>query len=56
MIADTGYQGLQKLYKNTLLPIRRKRNTSLTKEEKKYNKELSKQRMLVEPTVGEAKI
>jgi len=56
IIADTGYQGLQKIHKNGLTPIRRKRNASLTKEQKLYNKELSKQRMLVENIIREIKI
>lgn len=57
MIADTGYLGLQKLHSNTLLPIRRKRGQlKLTKEQKAYNKEVSKQRMLVENVIREVKI
>ena len=56
LIADTGYQGLQKIHKNTLLPLKRKRNQLLTKEQKLYNKEVSKQRMLVENIIGKVKI
>ena len=56
MIVDTGYQGLKKIYQNSKIPIRRKRNKPLTKEEKQYNKKLSKQRMLVENVIRSVKI
>lgn len=56
MIADTGYQGLKKIHKNSLTPIRKKKNIPLTKEQKRQNRELSKQRMLVENVIREVKI
>ena len=56
MIVDTGYQGLKKIHQNSKIPIRKKRNKPLTKEEKQYNKKLSKQRMLVENVIRSVKI
>ena len=51
VIADTGYQGLQKIQKNTKLPHKRKKNQPLTKEQKQENKEISSKRMLVENVI-----
>ena len=35
LIVDSGYQGLQKIHSNTLLPKKKRKNKPLTKEEKK---------------------
>ena len=32
---DTGYQGIQKIHQNSNIPFKRKRNSILSKEEKK---------------------
>lgn len=48
LLADLGYQGLSGYHQNSEIPIKRKKNQSLTKEEKAYNKSLSKQRILIE--------
>ena len=48
LLADSGYQGLQKLHKNTTLPHKKKKGCSLTAEEKAHNKALSKQRIFIE--------
>lgn len=48
LLADLGYQGLLVYHKNSALPIKRKKNMSLTQEEKAFNKDLSKQRILIE--------
>ncbi len=45
---DSGYQGVDKFYKNTEVPIKKSKNRPLTKEDKKYNKELSKKRIFIE--------
>lgn len=55
LIADTGYQGLQKLHQNTLIPYKRRRNQPLTREQILYNKQLSSQRILVENVIGRLK-
>ncbi|BET38650.1 transposase family protein [Spiroplasma ixodetis] len=43
-----GYQGIQNIYKNTILPIKKTKNKKLTKQEKIYNKIISKIRIKVE--------
>jgi len=48
LLADSGYQGLQKLHKNTRLPIKKKKGEALTAEDKVHNKALSKQRIFIE--------
>lgn len=56
IIADTGYQGLQKLHQNTSLPYKRKKNQPLTKEQKFHNKQLSSKRILIENVIRCIKI
>ena len=56
LLADSGYQGLQKLHKNTTLPHKRKKGSSLTAEEKAHNKALSKQRIFIEHVNRRCKI
>ena len=48
MLADTGYQGIQKMHTQVNTPHKKKRNTPLTKEQKEYNHELSSKRIVVE--------
>jgi hypothetical protein len=55
-IADSGYQGLQKLEKNVLLPFKKSKNNPLTKEKKAFNKELSQLRVKVENKIAELKV
>ncbi|MBF0240985.1 MAG: transposase [Desulfamplus sp.] len=55
-IGDSGYQGIDKLYSNALIPIKKKKGKSLTKEERKYNRDLGKQRILIEHVNRRCKI
>ena len=50
---DLGYYGIKKDFPDlkTVLPIKKKRNTELTKKEKRYNKKHSRQRVIVEHTI-----
>lgn len=48
IIADKGYQGIQAIHSESEIPIKKKRNQGLRKEEKQHNRELSKRRMIVE--------
>lgn len=48
LLADLGYQGVSHLHKNSVLPIKRKKNTALTAEEKAFNKAHAKQRIVIE--------
>ena len=49
--ADTGYQGLAQLHANSLLPKKRSKNHPLSKQERKDNREISKQRIFVEHAI-----
>ena len=56
LLADSGYQGIKKIHKNTILPIKKKKGSSLTVEEKTHNKVLSKQRIFIENVNRRCKI
>jgi len=45
---DSGYQGVLELHSNAKTPIKRKKNSNLSKEEKAYNHSLSKERIFIE--------
>jgi len=46
--ADSGYQGILELHENSKTPIKKRKNKDLTDEEKRYNRELSRLRILIE--------
>ena len=54
-MADTGYQGINKIVKNSETPNKKSKNKELTREQKKENKELSSKRILVENVIGSLK-
>ena len=47
-VQDKGYQGLGKLHANSTIPVKASKNYSLTKAEKKLNREISKRRIYIE--------
>jgi len=49
--ADTGYLGLADLHSNSSLPKKRSKKHPLTKRERLENREIFRQRILVEHTV-----
>lgn len=49
--ADTGYLGLTNLHANSSLPKKRSKKHPLTKEERRENRKISRQRILVEHTI-----
>ena len=55
VLTDTGYLGLQKIHKKTLMPKKKSKNNPLTAEDKKRNRELSSQRILNEHVIGKIK-
>jgi IS5 family transposase len=55
LIADTGYQGINKIIKNSEIPHKKPKNKELTKDQKKENQELSQKRILVENVIGSLK-
>jgi hypothetical protein len=50
--ADTGFQGVMKLHKNSVIPKKRSKKNPLCKEDKKRNHEISSSRVLVENIIG----
>jgi transposase len=46
--ADTGYQGIQTLHKNSTIPKKKTKKNPLSKEDKRQNREISRQRIAVE--------
>lgn len=55
ILADSGFQGLQKQYENIHLPKKKPRGGELKEEEKAKNKELAKERVVVENAIGGVK-
>lgn len=47
-IADKGYQGLNKLHPNSILPYKKPRGKELTEQQKQANRELAKERICIE--------
>ena len=45
---DSGYQGIQKIHANSELPQKRSKKNPLSPQDKKRNKEISSQRVIVE--------
>jgi len=55
-LADSGYQGLDKLHARTEIPFKATKNKPLDKEDKAYNRALSRIRVKVENVLRELKI
>jgi hypothetical protein len=53
--ADTGYQGIHKFHKNSVLPRKRTKKRPLTKEDKAFNHIVSSGRVLNEHIIGHIK-
>ena len=53
---DLGYQGIQKLHDNVCLPHKKPKGGALTSEQKKQNKQLSKERIFIEHVNRRCKI
>lgn len=47
-ILDSGYTGIDKIHKNSLVPRKSSKNHPLTDEDKAYNHEISRQRIRIE--------
>jgi IS5 family transposase len=47
-LADKGYQGIQKIHQNSRIPDKKKRNKKLDTEQKRYNRQLASERIIIE--------
>jgi hypothetical protein len=54
--ADSGYQGLDKLHAKTEIPFKASKNKPLDKEDKVYNRALSRIRIKIENVLGQIKV
>ncbi|AMW78937.1 transposase [Acinetobacter sp. TGL-Y2] len=55
ILADKGYQGIYIVYSNSLLSFKAKRRCKLDPELKRYNREINKRRIGIEPVFGSLK-
>lgn len=56
MLADLGFQGIVKYHENSRIPHKRAKKQQLTKEQKKFNRQLAKERIPIEHTNRKCKI
>jgi len=49
---DTGYQGIKKIHANSEHPIKRRKKQKLTRGQKHYNREISRERVTNEHVIG----
>lgn len=54
--ADSGFQGVQKLHANTILPVKGTKKVPLTKENKECNHDHSSVRIFVEHAIRRLKV
>jgi transposase len=56
VLADSGYQGLQKLHGKAQMPQKKPRKSELSEEQKQSNRELARRRVVVEYVIRSLKI
>ncbi len=56
LLADKGYQGIKEIHENSRTPIKKTKGNSLTEEQKKFNQQLAKERIVVEHVNRKLKI
>lgn len=55
-LADSGYQGLDKLHQNSLTPQKKSKHHPLTPEEKARNRQIARARIGCEHLIGRLKV
>lgn len=48
ILADKGYQGIKKIHTNSRTPMKKSKKKPLVKAQKKFNRQLAKERIIVE--------
>ncbi|WP_422398346.1 transposase [Spiroplasma endosymbiont of Eupeodes luniger] len=48
LIVDSGYQGIQKIHNNVLIPTKKTKKNDLNKAQKQHNRLVSKMRIIIE--------
>lgn len=56
MLADSGFQGLQKQYSKIQLPYKKPHKSELSDEKKEFNKQLASKRIKIEHVFAHLKI
>ena len=56
VLADSGYQGLQKLHEKSKTPQKKPRQSELTDEQKQSNRDLARRRVVIEHVIRSLKI
>jgi IS5 family transposase len=56
LLADKGYQGVKKIHARSRTPFKKTKKISLSKEQKKFNRQLAKERIVVEHVHRKLKI
>jgi transposase len=56
ILADSGYNGIQRHYVWSLIPIKKPKGSELSDEEKAFNRELSRRRIVIENINAEIKV
>lgn len=56
ILADSGFQGLQKLHKKVELPFKKSKKNPLTTEQKEHNRQLAQKRVKIEHKNRQCKI
>lgn len=54
-VTDTGYLGIQKIHRNSILPKKSSKKRPLTRDDKKQNKAISSERVVNENVIGSLK-
>ena len=49
---DTGFQGITEIHANSVLPAKKRKKQKLTKEQKRYNRQISSERVTNEHAIG----
>lgn len=56
LLADKGYQGIKKIHARSRTPFKKSKKMSLSQEQKKFNRQLAKERIVVEHVHRKLKI
>lgn len=56
LLGDAGYQGLQKIHANSQTPLKKPKGKTLSADQSRANRQLSRRRMLVENVIRHLKI
>jgi IS5 family transposase len=56
LLADKGYQGIKKIHEKSRIPFKKTKKIRLNQEQKKFNRQLAKERIVVEHVHRKLKI